>query len=147
MAGVALIAVLAVSKTISDRGLTLIELIIVVAVLAVLMIIAMPSYRYYVLRVHRAEAVRMLMQASMCQERINASRGSYDISLCKPASSSQHYELSYRSTDKQGQTYIATAAPLAAQSDDPCGSLSVDQNGNRSISAKKLSVTKCWNGR
>ena len=87
----------------NQKGMTLIELVIVVAVMGILMATAVPSYQHYMLRVHRSEAIRMLMQASMCQERINASRGSYDTSLCNPASEHQRYQLAYRSPATKSQ--------------------------------------------
>jgi type IV pilus assembly protein PilE len=129
------------------HGMTLIELTIVVAVMGILLAIAVPSYRSYTLRVHRTEAIRMLLQASMCQERLIASRGSYDTGLCQPASDQQRYELTYNSPDSQGRTYLAMAIPTGAQLADPCGSLMLDQSGIRRISASNVSVAKCWNGR
>jgi len=127
--------------------MTLIELIIVVAVMGILLALAVPSYRSYVLRVHRTEAIRVLLQASMCQERVIASRGNYDTSRCRPVSDQQRYLLSYDSPDTQGRTYIAMATPTGAQLADPCGSLLLDQNGVRQISGTDMSVIKCWNGR
>jgi len=127
--------------------MTLIELIIVLAVMGILLATAVPSYRNYTLRVHRTEAIRMLLQASMCQERLIASRGSYDTSLCKPASEQQRYQLSYNSPESQGRSYVAMAVPTGAQLDDPCGSLSLDQSGARGVSASNVSTEKCWNGR
>ncbi len=127
--------------------MTLIELTIVVAVIGILMATAIPSYRNHTLRVHRSEAIRMLLQASMCQERLNASRGAYDTSLCHAASAQQRYQLTYTSPDTRGQTYVAIATPRGAQLADPCGSLLLDQSGVRSISARDISAVKCWNGR
>jgi len=127
--------------------MTLIELTIVVAVMGILMASAVPGYRSYTLRVHRTEAIRMLLQASMCQERLIASRGNYDTSLCQPVSAQQGYTLTYDPPNTQGQTYIAMAVPAGAQLADSCGSLLLDQSGVRSISAPGISVVKCWNAR
>jgi type IV pilus assembly protein PilE len=131
----------------SQNGMTLIELMIVVAVIGILLATAIPSYRSYSLRVHRTEAIRMLLQASMCQERLNASRGKYDTSLCKPASENKRYQVAYNSPDSQGLTYIAMAVPIGAQLADPCGSLILDESGARKISATNITAVKCWNGR
>ena len=127
--------------------MTLIELIIVLAVMGILMATAVPSYRNYTLRVHRTEAIRMLMQASMCQERLIASRGNYDTSQCQLNSEQQRYQLTYDSQDSKGRGYVAMAIPTGPQLADPCGSLMLDQSGARSISASNMSVVKCWNGR
>lgn len=127
--------------------MTLIELTIVVAVIGILMATAVPSYRSHTLRVHRSEAIRMLLQASMCQERLNASRGYYDTSLCQTTSTQQHYHMTYGSPDTQGQAYVAKATPMGAQLADPCGSLLLDQSGIRSISGQNISAVKCWSGR
>ena len=130
-----------------SRGLTMIELVIVVAIVGILMTIAVPSYRNYTLRVHRTEAIRMLLQVSMCQERLAASRGNYDTSRCRPVSAERRYEITYSEPDSQDHTYVAMAVPNGAQLDDPCVSLILDQSGNRRISAPDASVAKCWNGR
>jgi type IV pilus assembly protein PilE len=147
MAGITLTDTTAKSKLRSSSGITLIELIIVVAVIGILLAMAMPGYRNYTLRVHRTEAIRMLLQASMCQERIIASRGNYDTSLCKPVSEQQRYQLSYNSPESQGRSYVAMAVPIGTQLDDPCGSLLLDQSGTRAVSAANISIEKCWNGR
>ena len=49
-------------------GFTLIELMIVIVIVAVLAAIAMPSYRQYVLRSHRTEATRTLLNVAVAQE-------------------------------------------------------------------------------
>ena len=131
----------------SNQGMTLIELSIVVAIVGILLTMAVPSYRSYNLRVHRSEAIRMLLQASMCQERLNASRGSYDTSLCKPVSDQKRYQLSYHSAGSKGRAYVAMATPTGAQLADPCGSLLLDQSGAKSISASNVSAVNCWSGR
>ena len=135
------------SVPIFQRGVTLIELVIVLAVMAILLATAVPSYQRYTLRVHRTEAIRMLLLASMCQERLYASKGNYDTQQCHPGSEHKRYEVSYEPPDIPGRTYGAAATPRGAQLSDPCGSLSLDQNGARGISASDTSTMKCWNGR
>lgn len=125
----------------------MIELVIVMAVMGILMATAMPGYQGYMLRVHRTEAIRLLLQASMCQERVHAARGTYDTGQCQLQSEYQRYQLEYEPPDTQGRTFIAVANPIGAQISDHCGSLSLDQNGARGITATDTSVMKCWSGR
>ena len=129
------------------KGMSLIELVIVVALMAILLAMAVPTYSAYMLRVHRTEAIRMLLQASMCQQKIYAGRGLYDTSQCQPASEQQRYRISYASPDTRDRNFRAMATPQGAQLGDPCGSLSLDQSGTRGIGARDLSVIKCWSGR
>lgn len=147
MACLALRAVTTKAGSHLSRGMTLIELVIVVAVMGILLATALPSYRSYTLRVHRSEAIRMLLQASMCQEKLIASHGNYDTSQCRPASEQKRYQLTYNAPDSQGLSYHAMATPLGAQISDPCGSLLLDHSGARSVSASNTSATKCWGGR
>jgi type IV pilus assembly protein PilE len=131
----------------TTQGMTLIELIIVIAVMGILLATAVPSYRDYTLRVNRTDAIRMLLQASMCQERLNASSGQYDTSRCQPVSQQQRYQISYNTPASPGRSYIARATPTGAQLRDPCGSLTLDQSGTRGISASDISIEKCWSSR
>lgn len=129
-------------------GMTLIELVIVVTVVAILMATAVPAYTSYSLRVHRNEAIRLLLQASICQEQLRARTGNYDTSQCIPTSNEYgRYEISYTAPGSRSLSFTATANPQGAQLADDCGSLSLDQSGARRIGAQGISATKCWNGR
>lgn len=147
MAGTSLSTMYGNKKPSFHDGMTLIELVIVMAVMGILIATAVPSYRDHMLRVHRTEAIRLLLQASMCQERVYANNGNYDTNQCYPTSEYQQYRLSYIPSETQSDTYLAIATPAGAQLADPCGRLSLDQNGARDISGETVSSMKCWNGR
>ena len=128
-------------------GFTLVEIVIVLAIVAILVTLALPAYRSQVLRVHRSGAVNLLLQAAVCQERVYTRLGSYDTGVCLKENRQEHYQLSYRPANTRGQYFTAVATPLGAQKRDTCGSLLLDQNGNRGIGAAGVDIAQCWNGR
>lgn len=128
-------------------GMTLIELMIVMTVVAILMAIAVPSYTRHSLRVHRSEAIQLLLQAAICQEHILARTGSYDTSQCVSTSTQQRYSFSYAAGAPQSLGYTAIATPLGSQLKDACGNMLLDQSGAQRVGAIGVSASKCWSGR
>lgn len=62
-------------------GFSLIELMIVVAIAAILAVIAYPSYQNKVYQSRRADAHAMLLDAAMRQERFNTDNNTYTTNL------------------------------------------------------------------
>jgi type IV pilus assembly protein PilE len=54
-----------------ERGVTLIELVVVAALIAILATVAIPSYRSHVLRAHRTEARAALLALATAQEKFH----------------------------------------------------------------------------
>lgn len=128
-------------------GYSLLELVIVLAVMAVLLTIAVPSYRQYAQRIERADAIRALLSVASCQERIRAASGFYDTTQCLSGLGSEAYTFRiYPPADSSSQGFEAIAEPFD-KSDSSCGSLSLDHTGARGISAESGSLSACWGGR
>ena len=69
------------NKPATNRGFTLIELMIVVAIVAILASIAYPSYREHVRKSNRVEAKSLLMQIMQQEERFKTENLTYSTDL------------------------------------------------------------------
>jgi type IV pilus assembly protein PilE len=133
-------------------GFTLIELMIAIAVVAILASVALPSYNEYVMRSHRANARAALLQAAQWMERTATARGTYPLAAAIPAGvlfvEGGRYAIQPDSAN--GLNYTLTAIPNAAQSRDRCASFRINQAGTRlqvptANVRSPLSPQECWN--
>jgi type IV pilus assembly protein PilE len=128
-------------------GFTLLELVIALAVVAILLALAVPAYQRYVQRGERAEAVRLLLAAAACQERVRAQTGYYDTARCLDDTHTA-YDLRVEPPGESASlAFTLVAEPRRISRDDPCGSLSLDQAGTRGISGSEEKLAACWGGR
>ena len=142
-------------ERIRSRGFTLVELMIVTAVIAILAAIAYPSYTRYVLRAKRADAKQQLLQAAQWTERYLTANGQYPPSTValpaglnqSPSSGTANYTISYAA--RTATTYTLRAVPQGASDADECGTLTVNQQGVKlaagQTSASNARVQACWN--
>lgn len=147
------------------RGFTVIELLIGVAIAAILASIAIPTYIDSVRRSHRSQARVTLIQAAHWMERAATATGVYPKAdqlpsgiLTTPGSKTSSSTLSGDSVtvvndryivtalSLQGRAFTLTATPLAgsAQAVDKCGSLALDQAGRRTVVGSTKSAEECW---
>ena len=116
----------------SNRGITLIELLIVIVIIGILAAIAIPAYTNYMQRARRVDAKTALEQLRASQEMFRAEKGSYSINLVElvntwgvPNISGDYAILLTNST---GTAYVGEAQPnTARQLSD--GSLFINQDG------------------
>ncbi|MFW5329266.1 type IV pilin protein [Hydrogenophaga sp. ZJX-1] len=127
------------------KGFTLIELMIVVAVVAILSAIAIPSYDAYIRRTHRANAKSALMQVAQWMERAATAQGSYPLTAAVPAGllnvEGNRYALTVVSAN--GTSYTLTATTQGPQASDECGNFTLTQAGTRAVTGS-LPVDECW---
>lgn len=124
-------------------GFTLIELMITVAVIAILAAIAFPSYQQHVRKSRRAEAQAFMMSVAARQQQFLVDTRSYadsldTVGIPTPANVTLAYTPSLAASAAV-TTFTLTLAPKAIQAGEPCGTLSIDNTG------KKLPATSgCW---
>jgi len=128
------------------QGFTLIEVMIVVALVGILIAVAMPSYREQQLRAGRADGKVALQRAVQWLERAATVTGTYPAATAFPAgllvSESQRYAVSYTQTGG-GTGFLLTATPQGPQTGDGCGDLTLTQAGVRGRSGT-VALSDCW---
>lgn len=132
-----------------QRGFTLIELMIAVAILAIVMGIAIPSYTQWVIESGRADGKAQLFETAQNLERCFTRYSTYDSDECNVGDGDtiESEKGKYQVTvDADGTTFELTAAPQGGQSDDDeCASLILDSTGARRISDDATGdVEDCW---
>jgi len=129
-------------------GFTVLELLIALLIAGILLGLAIPAYQKYMRRGQRADAVRMLLAAAACQERIRAAAGAYDTRRCISATGNGSYSLRIEpAAEAAALVFTVVAEPQVALADDDCGALSLDQTGTRRISGDEAALAACWSGK
>ena len=136
----------------TQHGFTLIEVMIVVAIVGILTAIAMPSYNEYIRRGHRADARAGLLQAQQWLERAATATGVYPTALPATltwaADTTKRYTIGFQAGNTNAAyTLVATRKAGGPQATDRCGDFTVTNTGVRSAVnyTSGTSVTECWN--
>lgn len=129
-------------------GFSQLELVVVCAVVAILLTLAVPVYQQYMMRSYRGTAVEAVLAAAACQQRIYAAEFSYHTGRCTAQPGNGRYRLRYEPADTESaEHFTVIAEPQGVQTGDICGSLMIDQAGQRSISGPAARQRSCWEGR
>jgi len=143
----------------TQRGVTLLELMIVVVIVALIAAFAYPSYSRYVVNTKRTAATTTLLQIADRQQQFFMDNKSYTGSLTNLGFASDPLYVSddgnsvaagdadavyiFSLVNVGATTYTALAAPLAEQlaRDTHCGTLTLNQTGTRDALA---GGNDCW---
>ncbi|MFC0084000.1 type IV pilin protein [Dyella flava] len=138
-------------------GFSLIELMIVVAIVAILSAIAMNSYAKYMQSSRRSDAYAALSQAQGMMERCyaltfnykNVATSSSNCTDISTTSQEGYYSISIGPAAATTSTYTLTATPVAGSAqaaDTTCASISIDNANNKTAlsSGGANESTTCW---
>lgn len=137
----------------SARGMTLIELMIVVAILGIIAAIGYPSYLDHVKKTRRAEGMGELLELANRLERHYSDIGTYDqtdgsdmtaATIYRDTTAGGYYTLSI-AAGTNNVTFTASAAPTSKgqQNTDKCGTFTVNAQGTKTVSGGSLSAAAC----
>ena len=146
-------------KSNKQRGMTLIELMVVVAIVAIVFAIAFPSYDRYVTRTKRTVGQNILLQVADRQQQFFMDNKRFAADLTNLGFTANPFVVddtgaatvagdvdavySVTLANVTATTWTATAAPLHGQlsRDTSCGSLSITQAGTKD---KTGAGDNCW---
>lgn len=134
-------------------GFTLIETMIVVAIIGILVSIAYPSYLDHIRRGNRVEAKGILLEMAQLLERNYTETNRYDQTSAgafalpvaqSPKTGTAQYTIQFTNNSLAQNTYTLEAVPVGSMAEDPCGTLTLTQTGAKGVSGGSLTVAECW---
>lgn len=145
----------------SARGFTLIELVVVVAIIGILAAIAYPSYQDSVRKSRRADAKAAVLELAQWMERNYTATNRYNRTVGdtadqtaaqmtaklpfnqSPRDSTKAYDLDVSAVALN--SFTLRAVPAGDQTNDPCKTLTVTNTGAKGVSVDAtLSAAECW---
>lgn len=126
-------------------GVTLIELMVVVAIMGIIAAVAFPSYTRHVQKSNRSNAQAILMESAQFMERYFTANNTYVGGTATSAvvpkgatGSAIKYNITF-SVNPTATAYTLQAAPAGSQSADTCGTMTLAHTG-----AQTPATAGCW---
>ena len=131
-----------------ERGFTLIELMVVVAMVAILATLALNSYQGATVRANRAAAAGYVLEVANLQERFLLDNRDYAASMAAlgavpPSEVSSNYTITTSDPGGAAPAYLITATPIGSHdaNDTQCGILTLNNLGVRTT---EFGGDRCW---
>lgn len=131
----------------TSRGFTLIEVMVVAAIIAILAAIAYPAYTEQVARGRRSEAKGALLETAQWMERRYSINNTYTGATLPAlrAGTAANYTISVMggASAPTATTYWLEMTPTGAMTNDRCGAFQVNQAGAKRITGS-ATAQECW---
>ncbi len=119
-----------------QRGFTLMELMIVVAVIAILSAIAYPNYQEFLKKGRRAAAQSHLMEIALQQQQYLLDARTYasdlaTLNMQTPNDVASFYQITITASDGPPPSFTITATPISGSVQASDVTLSIDQTGKK----------------
>ncbi|MGL6116965.1 type IV pilin protein [Plesiomonas sp.] len=119
-------------------GFTLIETMIVVAIISIIAAIAIPSYQNHIIKSRRTEVLTQLLQGQLAQERLWLMNKTYSTNLANIGLINSTYYTFTTPISATANTYTLKATAIGSQTKDTnCTTLTLDDKGNKTPAV-------CW---
>jgi type IV pilus assembly protein PilE len=135
-------------------GFTLLELVIALAIAAIIAAFALPSYRAQIARGHRTDAIAAIYRAAQFIDSTSPDTDRLPAGLDQaPQSSTPVYQLSVSRGNETDGGYTIDARPVESgpMRDDPCGVFRLEATGTRTNVAPSGTAVpasgECWRDR
>lgn len=133
-----------------STGFSLVELVIVLAIIGVLSALALPSYSEYLRRGHRVEARTGLLHAAQWLERAATANGVYPLAL--PAALTwqdlpdKRYTIGFADGNSPARYTLVATRKAGPQRRDRCGDYTLSHDGRQGnlYLAEGSAASDCW---
>ena len=129
----------------SEKGFSLLELMIVVAIIGLIVSIGYPSYTGYMQKTRRADGVAALNHAAMVMESCRSDLATYVGCDARVAAQSERGNYTLAPSGITASAYLLTATAVGVQAKDgKCATLTLTAQGTKGYTGTAPDVATCW---